>query len=308
GHPLGHRRSGPHRGEGGRGLRRRRRRPRGGGRVTLTLPGGGLRRPARHRARTRVVRRDPRRPRGRRPVRRHPAHLARRDRARGPGGRQGAAGREVVHRHEPRRCRGGGPGPVPWRLRHGGDVDPLPAGRRRRAGGDRVRGDRRGAVRAGRPRSGTHLRPRGPAVLPRARRRRAARPRRLRRLLRADAARLARDGDRRRLPLPDRRRRRGKRAARARRRALGRADHLVAGRAAGAGAGVRDEGLDRRAPALPPPADDRGAPQRRRAGDDHPPAARRRLRARARRGHRVPAGRADRERRHAAGRHPRRAG
>ena len=97
-------------------------------------------------------------------------------------------------------------------------------------------------------------------------------------------------------------------AARLRRRADGDAHDVVAQRAARPGPRLRDDGLDRRPPPLPPPDDDRPAPRGRRARDDHPadPGA----------GYAhelievaecLRSGR-DRERGHAARRHPRRAG
>ena len=64
-------------------------------------------------------------------------------------------------------ARGRRPGAGDRRLRHGGDVDPLPAGRRRAARADRRRRDRRGALGAGRPRRRAGVRPDRPAVRPR---------------------------------------------------------------------------------------------------------------------------------------------
>ena len=305
---MGHRRPGPDRREARRGLRRRRWRDCGGRRVEVAAAGAGLRRTPWDRTRLRKLRRADRRPRRRRAVRRHPAHQSRGHRRCRVGSRQGAARGEVVHRHERRGGRGRGAGPVDRHVRDGGDVDALPAGRRTVARARRRRRDRPGAVGAGRPGGAARVRRQRPAVRPRARRRRAAGPRGLRRVVRADAAGRPCHGAGGRIAVRDRGRCRGDAAARVRRRPVGGPDDVAPQRAAGAGAGVRHRRVDRRAPPLPPPADDRAAPGRRRSRAHRPGAARRRLRARADRGHRVPAGRPHRERGHAAGRHARRPG
>ena len=175
----------------------------GRGRLAVARPGAGLRRPARHRAGARLLRRDPGRPGRRRPLRRDPAPAAPRHRAGRAAGRQGAAGREGVHRHGGRRrarsstlARETGvfvmeamwtrfqPAVVALRdLIADGAIGEVRS----------VQADL--GVRAG-------VRPHRPAVRPRARRRRAARPRRLRRLVRADAARDAGARGRRRLAVP----------------------------------------------------------------------------------------------------------
>ena len=77
------------------------------------------------------------------------------------------------------------------------------------------------------------------------------------------------------------------------RRAVGGVVLLAALRVAGADAGVRHRGLDRRAAPLPPPGHDRAAPRRRR-GDPPRAAHRRRVRARADRGDGLRRGRARR--------------
>ena len=179
------------------------------------------------------------------------------------------------------------------RLRHGGDVDALPAGRRGRAGADRRRRDRRGPLGAGRPRGGAasttptdrlfDLALGGGALLDLGvyvvsfAQMLLGTPSRVVAAgslfpsgADAEAALLLGYGDGRTATLHG----------------------VAAQRAARAGPGLRDDGVDRRPPPLPPPGDDRAAPRRRRARDDHPAADRRGLRARADRGHRVPAGRA----------------
>ena len=216
----------------------------------------GLRRPARHRARVRLLRRDPRRPRRRRPLPRDAAPAAPR-RSRSPRCAPGKAllVEKAFTATTAGARRGRRPGPRDRRLRHGGDVDALPAGRRRAARAGRRRRDRRGALGAGRPRRrrASTTRPTGCSTSrsaaarcstsastsspsPRCcsgRRRAWSPPARCSRPAPTPRPSLLLDyGDGRSATLTD----------------------LAAQRAARPGAGLRDDGLDRRPPALPPPA------------------------------------------------------
>ena len=122
---------------------------------------------------------------GRRRVRRDPALGAPRARAAGDRGRQARPRREGLHAQ---RRRGGADlhgGPRGGCVRHGGDVDAVPAARRRAPPGHRRRRDRRHHQRLRRPRPVLRLRPEEPAVRPEPRGRRAARSRRVPGVVRA---------------------------------------------------------------------------------------------------------------------------
>ena len=186
-------------------------------------------------------------------------------------------------------------------------MDPLPAGGRRGAHADRGRRDRRGPPGAGRSRGRRALQPGRPAARPGAGWRGHARPGGLRGLLRPVLPRHAGPGARQRLPDLDGGGRRGRPAARLRRRPRRDAAELDQALHTRCGTHPRHGRLDRRAPPLPPPPDHRAQPARARARDDHPRAGGRRLRARAGGGHRGRGRRTDGERRDAARRHAGRA-
>ena len=215
--------------------------------------GPSLRDRERHRAGVRVVRGDRRRSRRRRALHRHAASAAPPDCPGRDRGGQGRAGREDVHGDGRRgrgrdRQRAAAPG-----LRHGGDVDPVPAGHRRGPPADRRRSDRRGAAGPGRSRRRPALRHDRPAVRPGARRRGDARSRGLRRLLRPVLPRPPRSGRGDGSSGPDRGRPGGRPVARVRRRPRRLAADLLAPPDPRSGADPRHRRLDRGAAAVPPP-------------------------------------------------------